>query len=340
MKILKTLVVLLLIAIGIVTILIMVLPVKQILVRTTMINAKPATVYEYLSKLSNFNKWSVWSQNDSSMINTITGTDGTLGAINTWKGDPSLSGEGRIQITSLKIEQKIKHHISFLQPKQMEADADFKLESINGQTKVTWTFEKATPRPRNIFNLFGNLDKEMGKDFEQGLANLKTAIEKENPAATGKTYDVLPFNFPSTTYALRRRQLSWAEIPSFYAEHLPQIYEQALNAKATPGSPSGLFFVWDEQNQQTDMAAAVPVAQGTALSDTSIQIVDIPGSKAVYVNYYGAYDKTTEAYASIDKYLSANNLKQKAPVIEQYITDPKIEKDTAKWLTKIIFLVE
>ena len=88
------------------------------------------------------------------------------------------------------------------------------------------------------------------------------------------------------------------------------------------------------------VTAAVPVAQGTVISDTTIQLLNIPGSKAVYVNYYGAYDKTTEAYASIDKYLSANNLKQKAPVIEQYITDPKIEKDTAKWLTKIIFLVE
>lgn len=340
MKILKTLGALLLIAIAIVTILIMVLPVKQMLVRTTVINAKPATVYEYLSKLSNFNKWSVWSQNDSSMINTITGTDGTLGAINTWKGDSALSGEGKIEITSLKIEQKIKHHISFLQPEKMEADADFKLEEINGKTKVTWTFEKATPRPWNIFNLFGNLDKEMGKDFEQGLANLKAAIEKESTATTGKTYDVLPLNFPSTTYAIRRQQVNWTDMPSFFAKHLPQLYEQALNVKATPGTPSGLFYVWDEANQQADMAAAVSVAEGTIFSDTTIKVVTLPGSKAVYVNYYGAYDKFAEAYASIDQYLTANNLKQKPPAIEQYITDPKVEKDTARWLTKIIFLVE
>jgi len=180
----------------------------------------------------------------------------------------------------------------------------------------------------------------MGKNFEQGLANLKAAIEKEGPATTGKAYDVLPLNFPSTTYALRRRQLSWTEIPSFYAQQLPQIYEKAISAKATPGSPSGLFYVWDETNQQADMAAAVSVAAGTTFSDSTIQVMNLPGSKAVYVNYYGAYDKTAEAYASIDKYLATNGLKQKAPVIEQYITDPKIEKDTAKWLTKIIFLVE
>lgn len=340
MKILKTLGILLLIAIGFITILMMVVPVKQVLVRTTTINAKPAIVYEYLTRLSNFNKWSAWNKNDSSIVNTITGTDATLGAINNWKGNPDLSGEGKIEVTSLEINQEIEHQLTFIGPKSGSAYSEFDLFDENGQTRLRWTYDRSTTRPWNILNLFNSLDKEIGKDFEKSLANLKMIIEGENPVATGKTYDVLPLNFPSTTYAMRRRQLSWTDIPSFYAAHLPHIYEQALIAKATPGSPSGLFFVWDEQNQQTDMAAAVPVASGTALSDTSIQLLNLPGSKAVYVNYYGAYDKTTEAYVSIDKYLAANNLKQKTPVIEQYITDPKVEKDTAKWLTKIIFLVE
>jgi effector-binding domain-containing protein len=340
MKILKTLGILLLILIGIVTILMMVVPVKQVLVRTITINAKPAIVYDYLSRLSNFNKWSAWNKNDTSIVNTITGTDATLGAINNWKGDPAISGEGKIEITSLEINQEIEHQLTFISPKSSKAYSEFDLFDVNGQTQLRWTYDRSTTRPWNILNLFNSLDKEMGKNFEKSLANLKAIIEGGNPAATGKIYDVLPLNFPSTTYALRRKQLGWADIPSFYAENLPQIYEQAINVKATPGSPTGLFFVWDEQNQQTDMAAAVPVAQGTVISDTTIQLLNIPGSKAVYVNYYGAYDKTTEAYASIDKYLATNNLKQKPPVIEQYITDPKTEKDTAKWLTKIIFLVE
>jgi effector-binding domain-containing protein len=38
--------------------------------------------------------------------------------------------------------------------------------------------------------------------------------------------------------------------------------------------------------------------------------------------------------------MTEKNLKQKTPIIEQYISGPANEKDTAKWLTKIVFLVE
>jgi effector-binding domain-containing protein len=62
--------------------------------------------------------------------------------------------------------------------------------------------------------------------------------------------------------------------------------------------------------------------------------------KAVFVNFSGAYDKLPDAYFSIRQYLSDNKLKEKTPSIEQYISGPSNEKDTAKWLTKIIFLVE
>ena len=39
----------------------------------------------------------------------------------------------------------------------------------------------ATPRPWNIFNLFYSLDKQMGKDFEDGLTALKNIIELNIP---------------------------------------------------------------------------------------------------------------------------------------------------------------
>ncbi len=340
MKLLKSLAVFLVFVVGVIIILMLVMPVKQTTQRSIVINTKAAVLYDYLSKLSNFNKWAVWNQADTSIVNTMTGIDGTPGAVNNWKGDPELWGQGRIEITGLKINQKIKHHIQFAAPKQMEANADFDLEETGGQTKLIWTFKLSTPRPKNIFNLFSSLDKRMGNDFDKSLKTLKSIIEQNSGAAQVKNYEVLPFNFPATTFAYRRQQLKWADIPAFYDTNVSYIYEEAVKIKSTPGSPSGLFFVWDEAGQQTDMAAAVPVSAGTVFADTTIKVMTLPGSKAVYTDYYGAYDKSADAYAGIDKYLVANKLTQKAPVIEQYITDPKIEKDTSKWLTKIIFLVE
>ena len=184
------------------------------------------------------------------------------------------------------------------------------------------------------------MDKEMGKDFEEGLQNLKTAIERKGSAVAAKTYDVIPMNFPASSFAVYRKTIQWEDISSFFAVFFPKIYEALSKAGAQPGIPTGLYYIWDEKNQQADMAAAIPVAPGIKLESDSIKIIDISGSKAVYVDYYGAYDKTADAYKTMDAYLLANNLKQKAPVIEQYMNDPGVVKDTAKWFTKIIFLVE
>src|SRR5258705_7649963 len=147
-------------------------------------------------------------------------------------------------------------------------------------------------------------------------------------------------NFPATTFAMIRQQVKWIDLLSFFEEHLPIVYQEAQNANATPGTASGLIYEWDEKNQQADIAAAVPVAAGTKIDNPIVQATNIPASKAVFVNYSGAYDKLPDAYNSIRQYLSDNKLKAKIPSIEQYFAGPANEKDTSKWLTKIVFLVE
>lgn len=174
MKVIKTLGVLLLVVIAIVMILMLILPTRQVVTKSIMINAKPADVYEYLARLNNFNKWAIWNNatSDSTIRHNITGTDGTLGATSTWLGEEA--GEGKIEITSLEINQEIEHAITFIRPDKRDAKSEFDLEPMAGnRTKVIWTFEIATPRPGNIFNLFSNLEVRMGDAFEEGLTNLK-----------------------------------------------------------------------------------------------------------------------------------------------------------------------
>ena len=42
----------------------------------------------------------------------------------------------------------------------------------------------------------------------------------------------------------------------------------------------------------------------------------------------------------MNDYLQQKKMTSSLPVIEEYVTDPTVEKDTAKWLTKIIYFVE
>ena len=157
------------------------LPTRQKIERSIVINATAAGIYNQINKLENFNKFSVWSQQDSSAIYTLTGTDGTVGATSEWKGSPEISGEGKIEITELGTNKKVVHKIHFTKPQKGTAESTFILLETNiSTTTVTWTFYISTPRPWNIFNLFSSWDKQLGKDFEDGLANMKKMIELGN----------------------------------------------------------------------------------------------------------------------------------------------------------------
>lgn len=156
-------------------------PTSQKVERSIVINTPAAVIYDQLIKLDNFNKFSVWSQQDSTAVYTLSGTDGTVGASTSWKGSPDISGEGKMEIIALEPNRKVTHQLRFTQPRKGKAVSTFLLQETNkATTTVTWTFNMATPRPWNIFNLFYSLDKQMGKDFEDGLTAMKKMIELNN----------------------------------------------------------------------------------------------------------------------------------------------------------------
>lgn len=157
------------------------MPTSQKITRSVTVNAPATLIYEQLKTLNNFNRIAAWGNNDSTLVYTFTGTDGTIGASASWKGSPEISGEGKIEITALQPAQKVEHKIHFITPRKGSAVSTFSLSGKEKTTtEVNWVFEMATPRPWNIFNLFYNLDEKMGKDFETGLTTLKKLIEIQN----------------------------------------------------------------------------------------------------------------------------------------------------------------
>lgn len=339
MKPLKLTIVFILTVAAIVAVLSWMLPASQVVEKSVIIRAPSDNVFQYLSRLENFHRFSVWSLNDSAFTHSLSGTDGMVGAVSSWKGNPALSGEGKIEITALNPKTGIEHRIIFLSPEKAEAHSSFTLAEANNYTTLIWKFRLLTPRPWNIFNLLSNLDKKMGKDFEQGLVNLKKLLEENGTVQEKKMYEVKEMNFPATTFAAYRQVVGMHEVQPFFAQHLPHIFTELNKAGIKPGIPTGIYYTWDETNGQTDMAAALPVSSESSVNDSSIKIIRLPASKAVYVDYYGAYENMAPAHNSIEKYLTTKKLKQKPPVLEMYVTDPGQEKDTARWLTKIIYLV-
>ncbi len=146
--------------------------------RSIEINRPKDEVFAHLKSLKRQNDWSPWAKRDPNMQQKFTGTDGEVGAINYWNGNKQV-GEGEQEITKIVEGERVESELRFLKPFKSTSDAYLVTESVgNDKTKVVWGFSGQNKFPMNIMMLFMNMDKAVGKDFEEGLVNLKAILEK------------------------------------------------------------------------------------------------------------------------------------------------------------------
>ena len=146
--------------------------------RSIDINKSLPEVFKYLKSIKNQNDWSPWKKKDPNMKQEFIGTDGEVGFLSKWEGNKDV-GTGEQEILRIVENEVIESRLRFFKPWKSQSDAYLKVEDAgNNNTKVTWGFSGKNPIPFNIFMMFFNLDKTVGKDFEEGLASLKIILEK------------------------------------------------------------------------------------------------------------------------------------------------------------------
>jgi len=183
------------------------------------------------------------------------------------------------------------------------------------------------------------MSEAVGNDFEKGLNKLKNLIETEEKNKSPKQ-TIMETDMPYKYMVGIRKKVKMSEIQQFYQESLGKVYS-ALVAKgiAMAGQPSGLYFSWEDDNQSTEMLAAIPVTEEVDLGN-EFETVSLPEGKAVVLSFYGDYQDLEKAHNIIDNYLMLKKLEPQMPVIEEYVTDPATEPDPKKWLTKVVYPIK
>ena len=145
--------------------------------RSIKIGQPISKVFDYLKHLKNQTEWSPWEKKDPNMKKEFEGVDGQVGAISKWEGNKEV-GVGEQEITRIVENEVVESNLRFFKPWKSESDAYLKVkEDREGDTIVTWGFSGKNKFPVSIMMLFMNMDKAIGKDFEEGLSNLKSRLE-------------------------------------------------------------------------------------------------------------------------------------------------------------------
>lgn len=144
--------------------------------RSATIAAPPEEVFAQVNDFHAWKEWSPWAKLDPQSKETYEGPEAGTGAIFKWSGNNEV-GEGMMTITDSRPSELILIKLEFTRPFAATNTAEFAFKPEGNQTRVTWAmFGKNTFMSKAI-HLVMDMDKMVGANFEQGLAQMKSVAE-------------------------------------------------------------------------------------------------------------------------------------------------------------------
>lgn len=151
--------------------------------RSAKVSAPPAAVFPHVNDLAKWNAWSPWVKIDPQMKVTQEGPASGTGAISRWAGNSNV-GEGSMTIVESRPNELVRFRLDFLKPMAGTCDAEFTFAPQGNDTLVTWSMTGKNNFIAKAISLFMDCDKMVGGQFEQGLAEMKSVVERgAKPAA-------------------------------------------------------------------------------------------------------------------------------------------------------------
>jgi len=145
--------------------------------RETSVKAPPERIFPLINDFHQWGTWSPYENKDPAMKRTYSGAASGKGAVYAWDGNKNV-GSGRMEILEASIPSKIVIKLDFFTPFEGHNTAEFTMLPQGDVTSLTWLMHGPATLMSRVMQVFMNLDKMVGKDFEAGLANLKKHTEK------------------------------------------------------------------------------------------------------------------------------------------------------------------
>ncbi len=150
--------------------------------RSAAIAAPPDKLFALINDLRTFNTWNPYTKKDANIKLTYSGPAAGPGARFDFAGNKE-AGTGSIEVLQASAATQVAMQLVMVEPFPVNNRIEFTLapqSNTSGAapaTQVTWAMRGDSPYFAKVMQVFFSMDKMVGKDFEAGLANLKTLAE-------------------------------------------------------------------------------------------------------------------------------------------------------------------
>jgi hypothetical protein len=150
--------------------------------RTIRIDVPPDTIFPLIDDLHRHGDWSPFYRKDPAMKGTYGGPAHGPGATFDFDGNRQC-GTGRVSITDSVAPQSVSMRLQMTKPVACDNAIAFTLEPKGNGTDVTWAMQGAVPLLARLVHMVWDIDGMVGRDFEAGLASLKSLAEGTSSTA-------------------------------------------------------------------------------------------------------------------------------------------------------------
>jgi hypothetical protein len=144
--------------------------------RAIGVKAPPETIFPLINDFRRWRSWSPYEDRDPALKRSYSGAESGKGAVYAWEGNRNV-GSGRMEILQASVPTTIVIKLDFLRPFEGHNTAEFTMLPQGDTTRLTWKMHGPAPLMSRVMQVFMDLDRMIGKDFEVGLANLKKFTE-------------------------------------------------------------------------------------------------------------------------------------------------------------------
>jgi len=143
--------------------------------RTVQVKAPPEKVYALVAEPRRWKEWSVWNTRDPAMQITYSGPPAGAGAAWEWKSESQ--GDGKMTFTAAEPAQHVAFDLYF-PDFGTTSQGELRFTAAGGGTRVAWTMNGNMGKNPLFRWMTLFADSMVGKDFDEGLAQLKALAEK------------------------------------------------------------------------------------------------------------------------------------------------------------------
>lgn len=147
--------------------------------RSARINASPEKLFGMINDLREMNRWNPYALRETNGKAEYSGAASGPGQRFDFAG--SKSGTGHVEILESQAPTSVAMRLAMVKPIKVDNRIDFTIAPAASGTQVTWAMSGPQPLLGKVMMMFIDCDKMMGRDFDEGLSNMKRLAEA--PAA-------------------------------------------------------------------------------------------------------------------------------------------------------------